>query len=303
MLGVSQNLTSGTTYWLAIEVNSSATTLHYNSGSGRLRYKPITYGSLPLSVSSGLTSGEGVYSVYADNNGGDGSITVTGTSINPLSANIPLNYAQQLTAVVSPSDATNKTVSWSSNNTSVATVNGSGLVTGIAVGSAAITGTTQDGGKTATCTVNVIGDASIIGLNTVGAIKEKGDLGYWIASSFTALSSFTATKMNIYVSTASGNARLGIYSSSSGQPGTLLTQTAEIPLSNGWNRGTLGSSQYIIAGITYWLVVELNSSATTLFYNSATGRLRYKSAAYGSMPSTVPLNCDEGTGVYSIYAN
>ncbi|RRD54666.1 Ig-like domain-containing protein, partial [Tannerella forsythia] len=54
-----------------------------------------------------------------------------------------------------PATATNKKVTWTSSNTAVATVDGSGTVKGIAPGTATITVTTADGGKTATAAVTV----------------------------------------------------------------------------------------------------------------------------------------------------
>lgn len=59
-----------------------------------------------------------------------------------------------LAATVSPDNATNKTVTWASDNEEVATV-ADGVVTAVAAGSANITATTEDGGHTATCTVTV----------------------------------------------------------------------------------------------------------------------------------------------------
>ncbi|RRD54788.1 Ig-like domain-containing protein, partial [Tannerella forsythia] len=54
-----------------------------------------------------------------------------------------------------PATATNKKVTWTSSNTAVATVDGSGTVKGIAPGTATITVKTVDGGKTATAAVTV----------------------------------------------------------------------------------------------------------------------------------------------------
>jgi len=80
------------------------------------------------------------------------AIPTTGVSINPTSASIIVGATQQLTASVLPANATNQAVSWSSSNSSIASVNSTGLVTANAPGSATITVTTQDGSRTATCT-------------------------------------------------------------------------------------------------------------------------------------------------------
>ena len=107
----------------------------------------------------------GVYYTYSTTISGDmtiavtiGSVSpilVTGVTVSPTTASLEIGDTQQLTATVSPSNATDKTVSWSSNNTSVATVSSTGLVTAISSGGATITVTTTDGHKTATCVVTV----------------------------------------------------------------------------------------------------------------------------------------------------
>ena len=93
--------------------------------------------------------------------GGDPStggteVNVTGVSVSPTSKTLYVGGTQQLTATVSPSDASNKAVTWKSGNTSVATVSDTGLVTAKATGTATITVTTVDGGKTATSTITVV---------------------------------------------------------------------------------------------------------------------------------------------------
>ena len=83
------------------------------------------------------------------------TVPVAGVSLNTTSLSLTEGETQTLTATVSPSNATDKSVTWSSNNTSVATVSSTGVVTAKSVGSAIITVTTKDGSKTATCSVTV----------------------------------------------------------------------------------------------------------------------------------------------------
>lgn len=63
--------------------------------------------------------------------------------------------SKTLAATVTPENATNKKVRWTSDNETVATVSEDGVVTAVAGGTAVITATTHDGLFTATCTVTV----------------------------------------------------------------------------------------------------------------------------------------------------
>lgn len=82
-------------------------------------------------------------------------VAVTGVSVSPTALELITGNNSQLTANVAPSNATNKNISWSSNKTSVATVDSEGNVHAVAAGSATITVTTEDGGYTASCAVTV----------------------------------------------------------------------------------------------------------------------------------------------------
>lgn len=87
-----------------------------------------------------------------------GPIKVTKVRLNKNSGTIDLkkkNKTIKLKATLTPTNATNKKVTWNSSNTKVATVNSSGKVTGISVGTTKITVTTDDGKKFATCQVTV----------------------------------------------------------------------------------------------------------------------------------------------------
>ena len=81
---------------------------------------------------------------------------VTGVILNEYSADLKPGNIITLIAAVSPSDATDKNVTWSSSNTSVAVVDNAGNVTAAGEGTAAITVTTSDGGYTASCSLTVL---------------------------------------------------------------------------------------------------------------------------------------------------
>ena len=81
---------------------------------------------------------------------------VTGITLTPDSATLTnKGETVQLTATVTPENAADKSVTWASSNTNVATVDANGKVTAVANGTCTITVTTTDGEKTATSTITV----------------------------------------------------------------------------------------------------------------------------------------------------
>ena len=105
----------------------------------------------------------------------EGYVAVSGVYLNQVSSWLLEGETMTLTPTIYPSDATNKEVTWSSSNTSVATVSASGVVTAISAGTATITVCTCDGNKTASRTITVYADnGSVI---SVGL--DKHDLFLW----------------------------------------------------------------------------------------------------------------------------
>lgn len=84
-------------------------------------------------------------------------IRVQGVSLNKSELSLVKGDSETLVATVIPSDAGNKSVTWSSSNGSVFTVNSNGLVTAVGdSGNASITVTTVDGGYTAQCAARIL---------------------------------------------------------------------------------------------------------------------------------------------------
>uniref|UniRef100_UPI0011EFEAAB galactose-binding domain-containing protein n=1 Tax=Pareuzebyella sediminis TaxID=2607998 RepID=UPI0011EFEAAB len=82
-------------------------------------------------------------------------VPVTGVAVSPATVTVAEGLAQQLTAAITPLDADDATVLWSSDDEAVATVDASGLVTGVSPGTATVTATTNDGGFTSSSSVTV----------------------------------------------------------------------------------------------------------------------------------------------------
>ena len=83
------------------------------------------------------------------------AVPVTGVTLNKTSTSLYVGDTETLTPTITPDNATNKNVTWSSDNEGVATVDATGKVTAVSAGTATITVTTEDGTKTASCTVTV----------------------------------------------------------------------------------------------------------------------------------------------------
>ena len=82
-------------------------------------------------------------------------VRVTGVSISPKSASIALGCTVQLAASIKPSNAANKNLSWSVSDETIISVDGQGTVTGLSLGTATVTVTTEDGGFTASAEITV----------------------------------------------------------------------------------------------------------------------------------------------------
>ena len=76
-------------------------------------------------------------------------VHVTGISFGTSSLSLNVGYHVIMDPIITPSNATNKTVKWESSYKGIATIDSDGMITGVSPGKVHITGTTEDGGKTA----------------------------------------------------------------------------------------------------------------------------------------------------------
>ena len=129
-----------------------------------------------------LSSGETI--VYASSV--DGSIQdsckitvkahAESVSIEPATAILSeIGDVAQLTAIVLPATAVDKSVTWKSSNEAICTVTDQGLVTATGIGSTVVTATTVDGGLTATCVVKVLQHVISISLNQTTLSLKVGE--------------------------------------------------------------------------------------------------------------------------------
>ena len=114
---------------------------------------PLTVALLALPLTFTLVSCGGAAAQTAS--------SITGVTLNQSKMELAVGESKNLTAIVQPGNAADRTVNWSSSDSGVAKV-ANGLVTAVAKGTATIAATTVDGGKTDTCVVTVkAADASV----------------------------------------------------------------------------------------------------------------------------------------------
>lgn len=182
--------------------------------------------------------------------GASASVPVTSVSVSPDTATIysggTNNKTVQLSATVLPSNATDKTLTWQSNATGVATVSSSGLVTAVSAGSATITATANDGsGQYDTAAITVVAKA----LSSIAVTGTPSKTSYNSGESFDPTGiTITATYNNgDTANVATGDAT---YS-----PDPLTPSDTQVTVS--W-----GGKSTVITGITV-SSVSLSSIAVT----------------------------------------
>ena len=124
----------------------------------------------------------------------------TGVYLDKSTMTLPIYGTGQIAATVSPSDAANKNVTWSSSNRMVANVDATGKVTGITQGTATITVTTVDGGHTATCTVTVASPVKGVTLDHTAMTINLYEIGKLTAT----VSPTNTTNKNVTWSSSNG---------------------------------------------------------------------------------------------------
>lgn len=159
-----------------------------------------------------------------------GDVSVTGVSVSPSSLTIGVGGTLQLTETVSPSKATNKNVTWTSGNTSIATVSSSGLVTGVGTGSTSITVRTVDGGFTASCSITV--SSSYVAITGVTVSPETATLDIDDTQTLIAtVTPFNASNQNVIWSSNKTNvatvSNSGVVTGKSGGVATITATTQD----------------------------------------------------------------------------
>ena len=112
----------------------------------------------------------------------------------------------------------------------------------------------------------------------------------------------TIQSLSFYVTSASGQLRLGIYDDSNGNPGTLRAETAAFTPVVGWNTKPVLTPVLLPAG-TYWLAY-LPQSNSLHFRVALNGSARGYYYSYGPMPTTFPsppLTADVHWSLYATF--
>ena len=288
---------------------SSAPSIATVSSSGRVDAVAEGTAKITVTTNDGNKTATSTVTVKAK------VIPVTGVSLDRTSLSLTEGETYSLVATITPSNATNKSVTWSSSNTTVATVSSSGVVTAKTAGSATITVKTADGAKTATCAVTVKAKTvSVTGvsLNKTSLAMTVGDtqtLTATVTPSNATDKSVTWSSSNTSVATvsssgvvtakAAGSATITVTTNDGGKKATCsVTVQAQkvsvtgVSLNKTSLSMTVGDTQTLTATVTPSNAtdksVTWSSSNTSVATVSSSGVVTAKAA--GSATITVTTN-------------
>ncbi len=192
--GIAPNRVAPYYWWLRSPGdNQSTAAMIDNWGSVNKTYgyfddKYSIFGCIRPAIRLNLSANPMLWS-YAGTVSADGTIDdpsvekpVIGVQL-PDVMSVKLGETVTLTPVIKPSGATNKNVTWESSDTSIATVDKDGVVTGVKQGVAYITVTTEDGGFTATCRIDVLTEDGLYLWELSGNLADETEVMVRLACS------------------------------------------------------------------------------------------------------------------------
>ncbi len=244
---------------MSVGQSTELTAVLRDDAGNLLTGRPVTWSSSTTSVASISASGTitavapGTTTITATSEGKSGTATVTVTNfavatvnVQPQNNTIFAGSSIQLSATltdVNGAPATNRAVTWSSNNTSVATVSSNGLVSGIATGTATITATSEGKSGSATVTVQPKPVATVtvtpatasltVGQTTALTVVLKDQSGAVLTGrtvAWTTSNSAVATVSSSGTVTAVGAGSATITATSEGKTGTASITVTQVPV-------------------------------------------------------------------------
>ena len=138
--------------WSAAAGSNTPPGLTLNTDTGEISGTPTATGTSTFTVKASNAYGSDSKEFTLTIN--PAPVLVNSVTLNKSETTLTVGGTDTLTATITPTNATNQNVTWSSDNESIATVS-NGVVTAVAPGTATITVTTADGNYTAVCTVYV----------------------------------------------------------------------------------------------------------------------------------------------------
>ena len=255
---------------------------------------------------------------------GGGDVAVTSVSLKS-STSIEATKTETLIATILPADATNKNITWTTSNSSVATVSDAGVVTAIAVGTATITATSDaDNTKSASCIVTVTahtitaGTYNIVPNNTFFNTEANGSISgdaanitYTGTQDDITITYAKGSQSNMYINASQTRAYNGSIMTFSVPDGYVITAIVFTADGNNWagthtadvgsmtdNKNWSGSSKEV--AITFGGTCRITSISVTFAAGSSISAPTFSVAADSYCETqSVTLSC--ATGGASIY--
>ena len=183
-------------------------------------------------------------------------IAVTSVELNKSDLELTIGETETLIATVAPENADDKSIGWTSDKESVATVDDNGKVTAVGAGEATITVTTTDGGKIATCKVTVN--------------KKAGEIVFATAAPSQTWSATAADNTYKQTATNTGDATVSYSINDNSCGATINSSTGEVTF-------TKAGSVKVTASVdnTDLYAYATNAVSYTLTVNKAAGSISY----------------------------